>query len=56
MGRWLSKKQYRERAILIVKLRDVDKLLFTEIAERMGVKQGVVEYSYRKSKKEEKHG
>ena len=50
MGRWLSKKQYAIRAEKIVELRDVDKLLFTEIAERIGVKQGVVEYSYHRSK------
>jgi len=53
MGRWLSKKAYRERAVLIVKLRDVDKLQFAEIARRMGIAQGVVEYSYHKSKREE---
>ena len=56
MGRWLSKKDYAIRAMLIVKLRDVDKLLFTEIAERMGLNQGVIEYSYHKSEREEKHG
>ena len=56
MGRWLSKEDYAIRAELIVKLRDVDKLLFTEIAERIDVLQGVVEYSYHKSKREEKHG
>lgn len=50
MGRWLSKKDYAKRARRIVKLRDVDELLFTEIAERIGVKQGVVEYSYHRHK------
>lgn len=52
MGRWLSKKDYMIRAMKIVELRDVDKLLFTEIAERIDVKQGVVAYSYHKSKRE----
>lgn len=51
MGRWLSKKHYEERAKLIVKLRDKDKLQFAEIARRMGILQGVVEYSYHKSKR-----
>jgi len=50
MGRWLSKKDYVKRAQRIVKLRDVDKLLFTEIAKRMGVQQGVIEYSYHRFK------
>ena len=53
MGRWLTKKEYAKRARKIVKLRDVDKLLFTEIAERISVKQGVVEYSYHKFKEKE---
>lgn len=53
MGHWLSKKAYKERAMRIVKLRDVDGLSFAEIARRMGVLQGVVEYSYHKSKRKE---
>ena len=53
MGRWLSKKDYRERALRIVELRDKEGLQFAEIARRMGILQGVVEYSYRKSKREE---
>jgi len=54
MGRWLSKEQYRERAKIIVKLRDEKRLQFADIARRMGIQQGVVEYSYRKSKREER--
>ena len=46
MGRWPSKKHFEERAKRIVKLRDVDRLMFSDIARRMGVKQGVIEYSY----------
>ena len=46
MGRWLGRKAYEERARKIVKLRDIDKLMFSEIAKRMGVQQGVIEYSY----------
>ena len=53
MGRWLSKEQYKERAKIIVKLRDEKGLQFAEIARRMGILQGVVEYSYHKSKREE---
>ena len=53
MGRWLSKKRYKERAEIIVKLRDEKGLQFAEIARRMGIAQGVVEYSYHKSKREE---
>ena len=52
MGRWLSKKQYRERAEKIVELRDKRGLEFARIARRMGILQGVVEYSYHKSKRE----
>ena len=55
MGRWLSKKQYRERAILIVKLRDVDKLQFSDIAKRVNAHPSSVERSYHQFK-EEKHG
>lgn len=50
MGRWLSKEQYAIRAKKIVELRDKEELQFAEIARRMGILQGVVEYSYRKSK------
>lgn len=52
MGRWLSKTDYAIRAKRIVELREKDKLQFAEIAHRMGILQGVVEYSYRKSKRE----
>lgn len=51
MGHWLSKKDYQERAIRIVELRDKERLQFKEIAERMSVSPGVVGYSYYKSKK-----
>ena len=54
MGRWLSKKAYKERAIKIVELREEKGLQFAEIARRMGLLEGVVVYSYRKSKREEK--
>ena len=54
MGRHLSEEDYARRAKRIVELRDKDKLQFSEIARRMGILQGVVEYSYRKSKREEK--
>ena len=53
MGRWLSKKDYATRAKRIVELREKDELEFADIAKRMGILQGVVEYSYRKSKREE---
>ena len=46
MSRWLNKKAYEERARRIVKLRDIDGVVFADIARRMGVKQGVIEYSY----------
>ena len=52
MGHWLSKKDYAIRAKRIVELRDKNKLQFAEIARRMGIAQGVVEYSYHKSKRE----
>ena len=55
MGRWLSKKRYEERARRIVKLRDIDGVIFADIARRMGVKQGVIEYSYHHFK-EKAHG
>ena len=53
MGRWLSKKDYAIRAKRIVELREKDDMQFSEIAERMGISEGVVGYSYRKSKSEE---
>jgi len=53
MGRWLSKKDYAIRAERIVELRDKEGLQFAEIARRMGIQQGVVEYSYHKSKRKE---
>jgi len=53
MGHWLSKEQYKERAKIIVKLRDEKGLQFAEIAKRMAILQGVVGYSYHKSKREE---
>ena len=55
MGRWLSKEDYSIRAKRIVELREKDELEFADIARRMGILQGVVEYSYRKSKREECH-
>jgi len=54
MGRWLSKKDYAIRAKRIVELREKDDMQFSDIARRMGILQGVVEYSYRKSRREEK--
>jgi len=53
MARWLNKKQYAIRARRIVELREKEGLQFAEIAKRMGILQGVVEYSYHKSKREE---
>jgi len=53
MGRWLSKKDYAKRAKRIVELREKKGLQFAEIAKRMDILQGVVEYSYHKSKREE---
>ena len=50
MGRHLSKKDYAKRARRIVELRDEKGLQFAEIAKRMGILQGVVEYYYHKSK------
>jgi len=52
MGRHLNKEDYAKRAKRIVELRDKEGLQFTEIAKRMGILQGVVEYSYHKSKRE----
>ena len=46
MGRWLTKKGYRLRAERIIELRDKKHLKFSDIAKRMGVQQGVIEYSY----------
>ena len=54
MARWLNKKDYAKRAKRIVELREKHELEFADIARRMGILQGVVEYSYRKSKREEK--
>jgi len=54
MGRWLSKKDFTIRAKRIVELRERDRLEFADIARRMGILQGVVEYSYRKLKREER--
>jgi len=54
MGRHLSKEDYAKRAKRIVELREKDELQFSEIAHRMGILQGVVEYSYHKSKREKK--
>lgn len=51
MGRWLSKKDYKARAKRIEELRDKEGLQFAEIARRMGILRGVVEYSYKKSKR-----
>ena len=56
MGRHLSKRDYAKRAKRIVELREKEELEFADIARRMGILQGVVEYSYRKSMREEKHG
>lgn len=50
MGRHLSPKDYAKRAKRIVELREDRGLQFAEIARRMGILQGVVEYSYHKSK------
>jgi DNA-binding transcriptional regulator LsrR (DeoR family) len=50
MGRHLPKEEYRKRAMRIVYFRDVDKMLFSEIAERMNVFQWTVERSYRQVK------
>ena len=50
MARWLSKKDYKTRAELIVKLRDVDKLLFTEIAKRVNAHPSSVERQYHQYK------
>lgn len=47
MGRWLSKRAYKARAERIVELHEKKHLKFSEIAKRMGVRQGVIEYSYR---------
>jgi len=52
MGRWLNKKAYAKRAKRIVELREKEELQFADIARRMGILQGVVEYSYRKSTRE----
>ena len=52
MGRWLSKEEYAKRAEKIVELREKEGLQFAEIAKRMGILQGVVAYSYRKSMRE----
>ena len=46
MGRWLSKKQYRERAILIVELRDKKGLHFADIAKRVNAHPSSVERQY----------
>lgn len=54
MGRWLTKKQYRERAEKIIELHDKKHMMFSEIAERMGFRQSVIEYSYRHHKGKEK--
>lgn len=55
MGRWLTKKAYRERAKRIVKLRDEKGLLFSEIAKRVNAHPSSVERSYHQFKGE-KHG
>ena len=55
MSRWLSKENYARRARRIVKLRDVDKLQFSDIAKRVNAHPSSVERSYHQFK-EEKHG
>ena len=55
MGRWLSKKGYRLRAERIIELHDKKQLKFSDIAKRMSVQQGVIEYSYHQFKGKE-HG
>ena len=54
MGRHLSKKDYAKRAKRIVELRDKKGMEFSDIARRMGLLEGVIAYSYHKSKREEK--
>ncbi len=54
MGRHLSRNDYAKRAKRIVELRDKEGLEFSEIANRMGILQGVVAYSYRKSMREKR--
>ena len=54
MGRHLSEEDYTKRAERIVELREKRGLQFSDIARRMGLLEGVVAYSYRKSMREEK--
>ena len=50
MGRWLSKKEYRERAKRIVELRDKKGLQFADIAKRVNAHPSSVERSYHQEK------
>ena len=54
MGRHLSEEDYMKRAKRIVELREKKGLQFSDIARRMGLLEGVVAYSYHKSRREEK--
>jgi len=57
MGRWLPKEQRLELGEKVVHLRDVDKLQWQEIAERLGLYSGTnAVYHYKKRKKAEEMG
>lgn len=53
MGRWLNKEDYAKRARRIVKLKDVYRLSFSQIARRMSVDPGVIERCYYQQKARE---
>jgi len=57
MGRWLPKEQRLELGMKIVHLRDVEKLQWQDIAERLGLYSGTnAVYHYKKRKKAEEMG
>lgn len=53
MGRWLSKKDYRARAMRIIELRDKKGLEFAQIAKRVNAHPSSIERSYHQFKGKE---
>lgn len=50
MGRWLTKKAYRERAMRIIELKDEYGLSFADIGRRLSIQQTIVERCYHQFK------
>jgi len=50
MGRWISKEEKLRLKHRVKQMRDEDKLIFRIIAERLGMKEGLVRAAYYKWK------